>query len=137
MDCPRCGDPLESYRLGDSETVACGNCSYLGVPVDHKSESRRRESWDDALDRFNDQKQTVKKVTEISDTDVFSTVTDGAETTAEEPDRETGESEAGDDTDDMAADRETTETGDTVDDDSAEDPPSDESREPASADAGN
>ncbi|WP_324757465.1 zf-TFIIB domain-containing protein [Haloarcula montana] len=134
MDCPRCGDPLESYRLGNSETTACGNCSYLGVPVDHKSESRRRESWDDALDRFNDQEQTVKKVTEISDTDVFSTVTDETETTEEGSDRETEDPEADDDTGDVSPDRETT---DTVDDDSDEDPPgSDESREPASADTG-
>ncbi|MFC6976107.1 zf-TFIIB domain-containing protein [Halomicroarcula sp. GCM10025709] len=125
MDCPRCGDPLESYRLGDSETAACGSCAYLGVPVDHKSEDRKRESWDDALDRFNGQQQTVKRVTEITDTDVFSTVTDDESESG--PDTEADE--RADSDDDPSPERAAT------DDDSPDDE-TDRNREPASADAG-
>jgi len=52
MDCPRCGGTLSSYRLADAETVACDDCIYVGVPVDHTSEGHQRESWTEALDRF-------------------------------------------------------------------------------------
>jgi hypothetical protein len=52
MRCPRCGRALESYELGASESVVCENCSYIGVSADHTSEGRKRESWDDAFDRF-------------------------------------------------------------------------------------
>ena len=52
MDCPRCGGSLSQYRLGDAETVACDDCIYVGVAVDHTSEPGHRESWTEALDRF-------------------------------------------------------------------------------------
>jgi len=52
MDCPRCGGSLTRYQLSDAETVACDDCSYVGVSVDHTSEQGRQESWTEALDRF-------------------------------------------------------------------------------------
>lgn len=144
MDCPRCGDPLESYRLDDSETFACGNCAYLGVPVDHKSDGSTRESWDDALDRFDEQSQTVRTVTEITDTDVFSTVTDSE---SEETDREsddTSEDRVETPADAESADEEpdpdppaevTDDHTDQSPEDETEDDTADGNTEPASADA--
>lgn len=52
MGCPRCGEALRSYRLDGAETLVCESCSYVGVSVDHKAEPQRRETWDDAFDRF-------------------------------------------------------------------------------------
>jgi hypothetical protein len=53
MDCPRCGGSLTHYQLADAETVACGDCTYVGVPVDHTSEQTHHESWTEALNRFH------------------------------------------------------------------------------------
>ena len=54
MDCPRCSSQLERYSLGGKESVTCEGCGYIGVPVEHRGESRRPETWDDALERFRD-----------------------------------------------------------------------------------
>lgn len=63
MDCPRCGGRLVRYRLGERETVGCQSCEYVGVSVDHTAEQGRPESWDDAIDRFQRQGQSVPRVT--------------------------------------------------------------------------
>jgi len=63
MKCPRCGGRLTRYRLGDRETVGCGECAYVGVSVDHTARHGPPESWDDALDRFQAEGQTVTTVT--------------------------------------------------------------------------
>jgi hypothetical protein len=55
MVCPRCGGSLTAYELSDAETVSCEDCSYIGVSVDHTSSGGRRESWDEAIDRFYEQ----------------------------------------------------------------------------------
>jgi hypothetical protein len=163
MDCPRCGEPLESYRLDDSETVVCGNCTYLGIPVDHKREGQVRESWDDAIDRFQEQQQTVKKVTEIGDTDVFSEVSDAGESDDDPSDHDPTVTDAGvqaepDDsaagTDDVepateeddpagteedeheAGDHDDDPVADEPDDHESDGPAAESGREPASADAG-
>lgn len=31
--CERCGDPLVSFRMGDSRAVHCDACGFVGVPV--------------------------------------------------------------------------------------------------------
>jgi DNA-directed RNA polymerase subunit M/transcription elongation factor TFIIS len=54
MDCPRCDRPLERYALAGSEAVYCGDCGYIGVPVEHRGELREVESWDDAITRFHE-----------------------------------------------------------------------------------
>jgi hypothetical protein len=63
MDCPRCGGRLTRYRLGDRETLGCQQCAYVGVSVDHTATRGSPESWDDAIDRFKQQGQTVTRVT--------------------------------------------------------------------------
>ncbi|MDS0258231.1 hypothetical protein NDI56_02270 [Haloarcula sp. S1CR25-12] len=63
MMCPRCGGRLTRYRLDERETVGCQECEYVGVSVDHTAEHGRPESWDDAIDRFQEQGQSVVTVT--------------------------------------------------------------------------
>jgi len=63
MECPRCGGRLTRYRLDDRETVGCQQCAYVGVSVDHTATHGPPESWDDAIDRFQAQGQSVKRVT--------------------------------------------------------------------------
>jgi len=63
MECPRCGGRLTRYRLDDRETVGCKQCAYVGVSVDHTATRGPPESWDDAIDRFQAQGRTVKRVT--------------------------------------------------------------------------
>jgi reverse gyrase len=65
MDCPRCGGSLTSYQLADAETVACDDCIYVGVSVDHTSKNQRPEPWTDALERFYRGQQSVEQVEEI------------------------------------------------------------------------
>ena len=52
MDCPRCGEDLIHYSLGDAETWSCERCRYSGIPVDHGSDGTAPESWDECLRRF-------------------------------------------------------------------------------------
>ena len=33
--CPRCGEPLSTYRFGASETVSCDGCGYSGIAMRH------------------------------------------------------------------------------------------------------
>jgi hypothetical protein len=33
--CPRCGEPLSTYRFGASETLSCDGCGYSGISVRH------------------------------------------------------------------------------------------------------
>lgn len=63
MECPRCGGRLTRYRLGEREAVGCQECAYVGVSVDHTAEHGPPESWDDAIDRFQAQGQSVTTVT--------------------------------------------------------------------------
>ena len=59
MECPRCGGTLARYRLDEREAVGCQECAYVGVSVDHTAEHGPPESWDDAIDRFEAQGQSV------------------------------------------------------------------------------
>ena len=70
MDCPRCGNPLERYTLGDREAVTCGACGYAGISVDHRDERRTVETWAQALSRGPD----VDRIASVT-----------VETTAEDP----------------------------------------------------
>ncbi|MDS0281465.1 hypothetical protein [Haloarcula onubensis] len=62
MECPRCGGRLTRYRLGEREAIGCQECAYVGVSVDHTAERGPAESWDDAIDRFQAQGQSVTAV---------------------------------------------------------------------------
>lgn len=63
MECPRCGGTLTRYRLGEREAIGCQECAYVGVSVDHTATHGPPESWDDAIDRFQAQGQSVKTET--------------------------------------------------------------------------
>jgi len=55
MDCPRCGERLIHYSLGDSETWNCQSCSYSGITVEHRSDRPETESWAESFERFYQQ----------------------------------------------------------------------------------
>jgi uncharacterized Zn finger protein (UPF0148 family) len=52
MDCPECGTPLVTYRLGDREAPVCEQCGRVGIEAEHRGGRGRVESWSDALRRF-------------------------------------------------------------------------------------
>ncbi len=52
MDCPECGAPLVTYRLGDREAPVCERCGHVGIEAEHRAARERVESWSDALRRF-------------------------------------------------------------------------------------
>jgi uncharacterized Zn finger protein (UPF0148 family) len=52
MDCPECGTPLVTYRLGDREAPVCERCGHVGIDAEHRPARTRVESWSDALRRF-------------------------------------------------------------------------------------
>lgn len=51
-DCPRCEAALDMYSTDDKQEFVCSDCGYVGVPVEHTSDSDETESWEEALDRF-------------------------------------------------------------------------------------
>jgi DNA-directed RNA polymerase subunit M/transcription elongation factor TFIIS len=55
-DCPRCGAVLDEYATDDKQEYVCSDCGYVGVPVEHTSESEETESWDEAFERFAERK---------------------------------------------------------------------------------
>jgi len=113
MGCPRCGGALESYELGASESVVCENCSYVGVSADHTSEGRKRESWDDAFDRFYRKVDTeVEQLSDDPDDNRADADPDDGDQSAASMDE--GESEdAANATAEVAADPETEAAADT------------------------
>lgn len=38
--------------LSETETVTCDACGYVGVEADHSGEPTTAESWEEALERF-------------------------------------------------------------------------------------
>lgn len=50
--CPRCGSDLATLTLAETEAVACEACGYVGVEADHSGEPATAESWEEALERF-------------------------------------------------------------------------------------
>jgi uncharacterized Zn finger protein (UPF0148 family) len=52
MDCPECGAPLVTYRLGDREAPVCERCGHVGIEAEHRAARARVESWTEALRRF-------------------------------------------------------------------------------------
>lgn len=74
MACPRCDTPLTTYALADRDTVAvvCEQCGFADVPAAHGDNDTDRESWDDALDRFE---EAIAPVIEAEHTDRTRSVT--------------------------------------------------------------
>ncbi|WP_147435682.1 hypothetical protein [Halobellus sp. Atlit-38R] len=54
MECPRCGTTLTSYTRPEGEFVAvvCEQCGFANIPASHHGESIAEESWEHAIDRF-------------------------------------------------------------------------------------
>lgn len=69
MECPRCGSTLERYALQGREAVACESCGYIGVPVEHRGELAEFESWDEAIDRFQQSTPVEAGTTETREDD--------------------------------------------------------------------
>jgi hypothetical protein len=65
MACPRCGGDLDRYQHGDDEAVACSDCGWTGISVDHHGEIRTPDTWSDALNRFH-QKNRTSIATDVS-----------------------------------------------------------------------
>lgn len=88
MECPRCGNSLERYTLGDREAVTCGACGYAGIAVDHHGERRTVESWAEALSRAPDVDRIASVTVETTDDDpslelAFESSADKPDTAAE------------------------------------------------------
>lgn len=55
MPCDRCGGAMDTYELDGRDARSCRECGYVDVPVRHEPEGRGRESWEDAISRFQEQ----------------------------------------------------------------------------------
>lgn len=53
-ECPRCRSPLERLSLDGVSTIACTQCGYADVPIEHTSDRSDPESWREAIRRFYD-----------------------------------------------------------------------------------
>ncbi|WP_299233178.1 hypothetical protein [Natronomonas sp.] len=69
MECPRCDSPLERYALGDRSAVTCGECGYVGVPVDHRDDAQRTETWAEAVSNAPDTAAIASVTVETVDED--------------------------------------------------------------------
>jgi uncharacterized Zn finger protein (UPF0148 family) len=63
MDCPECGTPLVTYRLGEREAPVCEQCGHVGIEAEHRAARARVESWSDALRRFYGTETTDEDLT--------------------------------------------------------------------------
>ncbi|AUV83356.1 hypothetical protein C2R22_18315 [Salinigranum rubrum] len=63
MDCPECGAPLATYRLGDREAPVCERCGHVGIEAEHRGARARVESWSEALRRFYGTETTDEDLT--------------------------------------------------------------------------
>lgn len=52
--CPRCSDTVEHWTFGDTTSVRCVACGYLGMETELTSPSMEQESWEEAMERFRD-----------------------------------------------------------------------------------
>ena len=95
MECPRCGGDVTVYRLGSNETVACDDCEYAGIPVEHGSEPQPSESWTAAIERFYDDHHTDEGTeSEATDEDAGEG-TEGEETLSDDGSAAAGVASAG------------------------------------------
>lgn len=82
VECPRCGESLTTFTLGDSQAAVCESCEYVGIPADLRPESSgESESWADALERFLEREAADNDgtATDGTDGDGADVATDGAD----------------------------------------------------------
>ncbi len=48
---------MTTFALGGAETSSCPECGYAGVEADHSGEPQHVESWEKALERFEEANQ--------------------------------------------------------------------------------
>jgi hypothetical protein len=48
---------MTTFALGEAEASSCPECGYAGVEADHSGEPRLVESWEAALERFEEANQ--------------------------------------------------------------------------------
>ena len=56
---------MDTYEFDGRDARSCRECGYVDVPVRHEPERRHTESWDDAIERFQEQYAAVT----VSDSD--------------------------------------------------------------------
>lgn len=63
MECPRCGGTLTTFAFGGAEAAAvvCESCGFSGVPATHRYEGRDTESWDRAMERFDNERPSAER----------------------------------------------------------------------------
>jgi len=59
MACERCGGAMDTYELDGRDARVCRECGYAEVPVRHEPEGGERESWADAISRFQERHAEV------------------------------------------------------------------------------
>jgi hypothetical protein len=98
---------METYELEGRDARSCRKCGYVDVPVRHEPESGQRESWDDAISRFQERFADVT----VSEVDLPAEASDDSD---------------GDSTEELRSDGS---VGDSADEESSEDGPTEESSE--------
>lgn len=56
MRCPRCEGELVTFAIeatGES-AIVCESCGFAGVPASHRPEEETIESWESAIERFDE-----------------------------------------------------------------------------------
>lgn len=56
MRCPRCEGELVTFAIeatGES-AVVCESCGFAGVPASHRPDGEEIESWENAIERFDE-----------------------------------------------------------------------------------
>lgn len=56
MRCPRCDGTLSTFAVEDGTTTAvvCESCGFAGVPASHRSEDWTAETWEEAIEGFDE-----------------------------------------------------------------------------------
>lgn len=56
MHCPRCEGTLMTFavEVTGASAVICESCGFAGVPASHRSENGEIESWEKAIERFDE-----------------------------------------------------------------------------------
>ncbi|MEF8852025.1 MAG: hypothetical protein V5A44_01530 [Haloarculaceae archaeon] len=68
MSCDRCGGTIEVYELDGRDARSCQDCGYVDVPVRHEPDGADRESWEEAISRFQEKYADVTaSETDLSD----------------------------------------------------------------------
>lgn len=67
MHCPRCGGELATFTLAatDESAVTCEACGFVGIPASHRPEQVDLDSWEQALEAFDDAEHSPERTCEV------------------------------------------------------------------------